>query len=48
MLHDEIFVKLSRKYFTLLLERVSFSPVRLMQGFLTGGTPPEGGVPLGR
>ena len=30
-------MKLSCKYLTLLLERVPFSPVRLMQGFLTGG-----------
>ena len=36
-LHDKIFVKLSCKYLTLLLERVPFSPVCLMQGFLTGG-----------
>ena len=34
-LHDKIFVKLFCKYLTLLLERVPFSPVRLMQGFLT-------------
>ena len=43
MLHDKIFVKLSCKYLTLLLERVPFSPVRLMQGFLTGGHASRGG-----
>ena len=33
-LHDKIFVKLSCRYPTLLLERVPFSPVRLMQAVM--------------
>ena len=37
------FVKLSCKYLTLLLECVPFSPVRLMQGSLTGGHASPGG-----
>ena len=46
MLHDKIFVKLSCKYFTLLLECVPSSPVRLMQQFLTEGhTSPGGHTP---
>ena len=33
-LHDKIFVKLSCRYLTLLLERVPFGPVRLMQAVM--------------